>query len=689
MTVRLAVLVLSFAFGLTAAAPSHGNDAAPVPLGRFAQPSLTGVGHLCNLDHNVIVERGFKLLYLAPERHGERFGKPTFAGFVSLLLNGRIQAHTLVNPDAMGEGTRTLLAAPTLGRYAKDYCGGFGQATVVCEDAIGNPVVRFSAECEAADKPVIAEWLVTGWEWAGQPVPAHWEWWGSDGRTVLRQDRRGRLRLPVGDGFLLAWNEGQPYTLALLPASRPTEVRVGARGVTLRFAESRVPAGAKAALPDLYAAALGAHAPDSVLRILPLLACPADELVTEVASAGDVPFVRFRWSRRDSTAPLPIPPPFSAVILNHPRRKALRLTSHDTVFGPVALAQARSVAMALDIPPNLERLTEDFPPVPADDKAAIEVDVKALLAHENDDGTFTFSLERPFYDGQTAGVLIQLAPLLDEPLRGQVVLAVRKTLDYWWGRLTTDERTGVVVFPEPVMPSAVVDYPEISSTVLYPTAAYAALVDPDYAAEIWPKAASLAATVGRAYDITGSAWAHAGPEYVHVLTESTVGGYLAYACLYHLARLAGEPEAAADFRARACWAFAAMDLYRWREAYGRGGILSQYFGDGLFVEPAVAWDYTMFTWFSWCPLWSLPPDDPYHVFEVLRQQRWWLYWRDSRQLAYDFSHFMALVRFGDAAEGLTHWDEILTHEPSFDNFDTVALYRPLARAWKQVAASRE
>jgi hypothetical protein len=250
----------------------------------------------------------------------------------------------------------------------------------------------------------------------------------------------------------------------------------------------------------------------------------------------------------------------------------------------------------------------------------------------------------------------------------------------------TDARTGVVVFPEPVMPSAVVDYPEISSTLLYPTAAYAQLVDRNYARQIWPKVARLAATVGRAYDITGSAYAHAGPEYVHVLTESTVGGYLCYASLFHLARLAGEGEAAKAFRARACWAFAAMDLYRWREEYGKGGILSQIFGHGLYVEPQLAWDYTMFTWFSWCPLWSLPAGDPYHVFEVLEQQRWWLYWRDSRQLAYDWSHFMAFVRFGEPAKGLAHWDEILTHEPTFDNFDTIALYRPLARAWKHLRA---
>jgi len=697
----------------------------PIPLGRFAQPTLTGTGSLCNLNHNIIVERGFKLLYLAPQRKGERWGAPTFAGFFTLALNGT-PAYTLIEADKPGDGTRTLLAAPTMGRYAKDYRGDFGRATVGCEDAIGNPVVRFSAEVRAARRPVTAEWLVTGWEWDRQPAPTHWEWFGANGRQALRLSRQGVaaaptlsaaegsrrdsyvLRLPPGEGFLLAWNEGQPYTLALLPSVRPQAVRIGRNGVALRFAKSTIAAGRRSALPDLCAAVVEPHAPDALLRILPALARSHGELHAQVGSRGGGAVVRYVLGA-DDKAFVPVPPPFSTLVKG--------AASQNTPLGAVTFVPGRQVELKLPSPPNLDLLVNEFPPLPPEEKALVAADVKAILDHQNADGTFTFSLGRPFYDGQTAGVLVQLAPLLDEPLRGQVNAAVRKTLDYWWGRLMTDARTGVVVFPEPVMPSAVVDYPEISATILYPTAAYAQLesfgyygetrnssgmgfvstisssgrccgntrtplVDRDYARQIWPKAAALAATLPRAYDITGSAWAHAGPEYVHILTESTIGGYLAYASLYHLARLAGQEPAANEFRARACWAFAAMDLYRWREEYGRGGILSQIFGDGLFVEPALAWDYTMFTWFSWCPLWRLPRDDRYHVWEVLRQQRWWLYFRDSRQLAYDFSHFMALVRFGDPAEGLAHWDEILKHEPTFDNFDTVALYRPLARAWR-------
>jgi hypothetical protein len=611
------------------------------------------------------------LVYLAPQRMGERWGAPTFAGFFTLALNGA-PAYTLIRADKPGDGTRALLAAPTMGRYAKDYRGDFGHARVVCEDAIGNPAVRFSAQVRAGRRPVTAEWLVTGWEWDRQPTPMHWQWFGSGGRRVLPVDGDGRIEVPPGDGFLLAWNEGRPYTLALLPSARPLAVRVGRSGVALRFAKSTVAAGRTAALPDLCAAVLEGHAPAVLLRILPELARSHGELRTEVGWRGGKPFVRYMRAGGDNKGFTPVPPPFC--------QRARGSAWQDAPLGRAAFVAGRQVEVPLPIAPNLQSLVAAFPPLPAADKAAVEADVSAILGHQNADGTFTFSLGRPFYDGQTAGVLVQLAPLVGEPVRGRVNAAVRKTLDYWWGRLMTDARTHVVVFPEPVMPSAVVDYPEISATILYPTAAYAQLVDRDYARQIWPKAAALAATLPKAYDLTGSAFAHAGPEYVHVLTESTVGGYLAYAALYHLARLAGQEQD--EFRARACWAFAAMELYRWRPEYGRGGILSQIFGDGLFVEPALAWDYTMFTWFSWCPLWWLPRADRYHLWEVLRQQRWWLYFRDSHQLAYDFSHFMALVRFGDAAEGLAHWDEILKHEPTFDNFDTVALYRPLARAWR-------
>jgi len=271
---RLRVLSLCLAISVGTIAQSLGAGERPVPVGRFAQPTLTGVGVLCNFNHNIVVERGFKLLYLAPQRKGERWGAPTFAGFVSLLVNGKTPLHTLISPEAMGQGTRTLLAAPTMGRYAKDYAGDFGRARVICEDAIGNPVVRFSAEVAAKDRPVTAEWLITGWEWDKQPVPTHWEWWGRGGRQVLVRDAQGRMRLPPGDGFLLACNEGRPYTLALLPAVRPQEVKVSPTGVTLRFTASNIARGKKGALPDLYLACLDAHPADTLLRILPALARP-------------------------------------------------------------------------------------------------------------------------------------------------------------------------------------------------------------------------------------------------------------------------------------------------------------------------------------------------------------------------------------------------------------------------------
>ena len=653
-----------------------GRAAGGPLLGRFAQPAATGVGVLSNFNHDVVVERGFKLNYLAHQRRGEMFGKPTLAGFVTLLLNGQTPAYTLVREQ--GAGTRPLLVRPTLGRYAKDYGGEWGRARLVCEDALGRPTVRFGAELQApADRPLQADWLITGYQWDGQPAPRHWEWWSAAGRRVLPLDGRGRVAVPRGEGFLLAWNEGQPYTLALLPTARPQEVLVTRQAIVLRFAGGRVAAGRRGQVPDLYLAALEAHPADSLLSILPALARPGAELISSVRWVGKAPYLVLTWADGKERPLLPVPPPFSRLVASR--------YGQDTPLGRVAFLAGGRQAIRLPLAPHLEQLTVDFPPLPPEEQAAVAAEVEEILACQQPDGTFTFSQGRPFYDGQTAGVLIQLAPLLDELLRGRVQAAVRQVLDYWWGRLRFDPGGGIWHFPEPSGSPAVVDYPEITATVLYPTAAYTQLVDRGYARLRWPEIAKVASTIGRGYDVTGSAWAHAGPQYVHVLTESTVGGYLAYASLYHLARLAG--QASAGYRGWACWAQAAMDLYRWRPEYGRGGILSQYFGDGLFVEPAVAWDYTMYTWFSWCPLWYLPPGDPYHVFEVLKQQRWWEYYHGSRQLAYDFCHFMALVRFGDPREGLAHWQEILEHAPSRDNFDTVALYRPLARCWREEVLS--
>jgi len=665
---------------LVAAGTCLSAAALPLPLGRFAQPSLTGTGTMSNFGHDVVVERGFKLLYLAPRREGEIWGVPTFAGFFTVLLEGRVPAYDLLDPRHCERGTAVLLAAPTLGKYAKDYDYQGGRVRVTCGYGLGQPLVHLRAQATAGRRPLTVEWLLGGFSWAGQRVPTHWEWWSRGRHLPLQPDARGVLALPPSPGYLLAWDDRQGHTLALLPGSRPAQVRLTRQGAVMRFAGSQVPPGRTSSLPDLWAGVFEAHPSEHLLAILPALATPPGELDNAVGWEGDRPFVEFRWLAGMHSDLIPVPPPFSRGI------------EHEAVLptplGEVAYVRAPRIRIPLALPPRLECLVEPFPALPPPEQEAVAADVRAILGQQQEDGQFRFSLGRPFYDGQVAGVLVQLAPLLEEPLRAQVQAAVRRTLDYWWGRLRYDQRTGVWHLPEPSLGPAVVDYPEISSTLLYPTAAYARLVDPGYARQVWPQARKLAGTVGKAYDLTGSAWAHAGPEYVHILTESTVGGYLAYASLYHLASLAGETQAAQAYRARAAWAYAAMELYRWQPEYGRGGILSQVFGHGMYVEPVLAWDYTMFTWFSWCPLWSLPRDDRYHVWEVLRQQRWWEYYHGSRQLAYDFSHFMALVRFGDAAEGLAHWGEILEHPPSYDNFDTVALYRPLARAWKHAQQVR-
>jgi hypothetical protein len=132
---RAPITTLHLLCGLSLLAPPLQSTArATVPLGRFAQPSLTGTGTLCNLDHNVVVERGFKLEYLARQRKGERWGAPTFAGFFTVLLNGKSPAYELLKE--MQDGTQTLLARPTLGRYAKNYAGDFGRARVTCEEVI-------------------------------------------------------------------------------------------------------------------------------------------------------------------------------------------------------------------------------------------------------------------------------------------------------------------------------------------------------------------------------------------------------------------------------------------------------------------------------------------------------------------------------------------------------------------------
>jgi hypothetical protein len=258
--------------------------------------------------------------------------------------------------------------------------------------------------------------------------------------------------------------------------------------------------------------------------------------------------------------------------------------------------------------------------------------------------------------------------------------AVRRCLEYWWGRLERDDKSGIYWFPEPPPSIPQVDYPEITSTLLYPTAAYIQLVDNKYLSQIIDKAIQLRKTLPSAYDWTGSAYAFPGPDYLHIIVESTVGGYLAYASLYHIFNMAGRKDLADELFARASFAFRAMELYRHRNEYGEDEIVSEIKWESFKIKIEIPWDYTMYTWFSFIPLWWLPKEDIYNLWNTLEREKWWRYYEKSLQRAYDYADLIAIHRF-KKKDWRKYFAEFKDKPFSYDYFDSTPVFAVIAYPW--------
>jgi len=258
---------------------------------------------------------------------------------------------------------------------------------------------------------------------------------------------------------------------------------------------------------------------------------------------------------------------------------------------------------------------------------------------------------------------------------------VRKTLDLWWEHLFLDGETGLWYFPEPVPCYPVIDFPEISGTVLWPTVQYAALVDAEYPRQIARQIRNIARTLPMAFDWTGAAYAYPGPEYTHIITESVMGGFVACCALNRLATMIGDTDLADEYAARAAFAREARDLLRWPDAYGETGIVSELRPGEIRTGIEAAWDYTMYTWFSYVPAFSLLEDDVYGVWRNLQAAEWWTYSERRQQRCYDFAHLMAVARYQSREEALEKLKALEDKPFSYEHFDGTPVYALMAYPW--------
>ncbi|MBC7327200.1 hypothetical protein H5T87_03675 [bacterium] len=651
-----------------------------IELGRFSQVLAKKEGYLWNIHYSVYVERGFKVFAIVPKRENDQFGKSVYAGFLTLLIDDQYLFTQFLNPE---DGTEILSHNDNHIIVAKSASNENFSLKTYCEVWIGYPYLRFWAEIEPK-KQMKVQYVLAGYPWAGMTAPAYFKLHGKEEQEIKEGfilQNKEELR----NGYVL-FHSQEPVTYLFFFTIPPKSIYKNESEIRIAFTDTLNP-GQKYVLPPIYYAILPIP-PDElkqevITKLQRSICSPPGKSTTLYGIDNNGPYIEYRSTFREEPSQLnlaslkliQIPPTLTDIV-----KADFYIPS---LFGDVGYIEGDSIRIHLPQPPNLSKLTINFPSLPDTEMRTIEKHLQDILSHQNPDGTFTFSRGRPFYDGLTASALIQLYPILKSPLKERVAQAVRKCLDHWWDKLERDEKTGIYWFPEPPPSIPQVDYPEITSTLLYPTAAYIKLVDESYIVRILGKAKLIAKTLPPAYDWTGSAYAFPGPDFFHIIVESTVGGYLSYACLYHLFNMAGEKELSTEFLARASFAFKAMAIYKHKPEYGEDNIVSEIKWDSFKIKIEIPWDYTMYTWFSFVPLWWLPKEDIYNLWNILQKQEWWRYYEKSAQRAYDYADLIAIHRF-KKEDWRKYFKEFADKPFAYDYFDATPVFTVIAYPWLKV-----
>ncbi len=660
-------------------------------LGHFSQVPEKGEGFIWNLHYSVYVERGFKVFAILPRLNKEgNFGESEYDGFWTLLIDGAEFLYPHFKEPK--EGTQIIKSGENHIIVAKRASTDRYEATLLLEAWLGYPYLRIWAEVKPKTT-LRVEYVLTGYEWVNEPAPDNWELPLKGGIVQKRSKgiivRGGEL----SKGWVLFWSKPY-YANALLFSQPPLHIERDERGIRISFSQELLPSK-RYVLPSVWQVVLPLSSSFDEAADLPKQVDPSfmdliwrsalanpKEISTHFGEDKKGTFVAYKASfsplpNSFGVKPyplIPVPPTLLPFIKPH-----LSLPSY---LGDIGYVEGNSLLVHLPLPPNFLRLNVDFPPL-GEYKELVERYVEEILSAQNADGTFSFCLGRPFYDGLTLSVLVQIYPILSPSLKERTKKAIQMCLEHWWGRIKRDTKWGIYYFPEPPPALPLIDYPEITSTLLYPTASYLHLIDRSYLSKILNKAILFVKSLPKAYDWTGSAYANPGPDYIHIIVESTIGGYLAYASLYHILKLAKREEYLPELKARAAFAFQSMLLYKHFPIYGEDGIASEIKGDGVKIKIEIPWDYTMFTWFSFIPIHYLPSQDVYNLWHVLEKEKWWLYYERSPQRAYDYAHLIALHRFRNkSGEEVKSYLMYFADKPfTYENFDCVPVFAAIAYPW--------
>ena len=637
-----------------------GAGLALGPRQLFAQAAggAVPVYQLHSYTHRLDIERGFKLHCLVPRLGQEVYGAHEYAGFLTARVGDDPWMFIGDQPPEQGAIPKTLRdlrsGAFWLRRESPDHVTQIRQA--VAWDAL-YPLVWFTTSLRLDREADVTVGLM-GWGWAERKAPTAWT---ADGRP-LRRPEGGELAFPGQCRVLSFEDDHGPFTGVLLFPASPQRVWADDDGVYWQW--QHVPAGESVQIPTpAYALVPGRLTPpqrDALVELMP--ASPGPAPVGGILA--DPPGYRVANPLAQA---VPVPPPLAALVTDRKRAVAIPAAA-----GDLLIVRGDECRTELPVPPELERPVPPKTAVPGEVVGEVSRHVEDVLAHRSPDGRFAFSEGRTFYDGFVCGALAQVVPLLEPPLREEAARAACACLDFLWQHQVRSKAYGLLVPPEqPSFIESAVDYPEITSCLLYGTLAYALNVDREYPRRYSDLIRIHFDQIGNMTSPCGTAYAAADTNRLHIIAESAIGGYLAWASMYHLGRMVDSPWTA-ESRARAALAWAGYrELFRWRPEFGEDNVVNGWWDWCAQVRTPEPWAYVQSTWFSFIPLVPYEHEDRYGLWRSLRAQPWWQYTAGPppRQRAYDYANALALARAGYADEVKAHWREVHERPFSWETFD--------------------
>ena len=660
----LILLIAGSGYCSTTDAPAPGVPGRLSPLRWIGKRDTVTIG---NAGYSLDIQRVYKVSALVPQLKSETYGQPVYAGAINMKTP---TGQWITDIPASEYAISAHQNGPWLGTVVQHAVLPTWHGALTAELAVGYPSLWFEMQRTLGSGPLSASLM--GYDWAKRTAPQQWSI--GDGLQQTPYVRAAGRSLTVSitntsQAVYVVYHDDAGFSGCLRFSPAPTTFRIDDTGLYWDYDEAASKADVE------YLTASGTTTVSSLISFAARFPLAPESLhQTFSTDAAGKPSVTL--AATGSSLILPASLASSGV------------SAIDTVEGALALSSSSKIKIPLPIPPQIDALT--LPTTKLDPDAQKRVDdwVKMVISHQMPSGAFDFSSSRGFYDAMTCCSLAEVCRQLPANLQPQVQQTVKRGLDHLWN----DSKEcgvwpGYKVAPEqPFFIQTGVDYPEIMGFTLQATAIYCADVDPSYLDTRWPQITQQFDQLRTFTDWSGGAYANPGPDFYQVIPEGSIGGYLGWQALYHLAQMHHSAALAGEARARTAFAWHAfLNLYRWKPEFGNGVVNG--INDGhMEVRDSSPWDQFQYTWFAFLPAFVLPHADTMHLWTRLAEMPWWEWTGSlkSKQRANDGGNVSALLRSGYVSDVLAHKDDVSTRPVWFDTFDFTPVELIPAEYWLQI-----